>query len=221
MVAHKKCRSGSIQCAKVKNPKKLTSATGGVSRELLLDAERVKDTKDGETYQIEVIGTVPVCHWHFREHDQLMPYDEEMSDKIEQIYKKSKSKGDTKATLNDITFDFDKMQSFKEGASKPKWLNRGIWFYTDDEGFVRPYSVDIGNKLETVYQKFEVKNELEKGTFEVQVDEKPQRVVNSVSGTKMTEFKQLRFTHGGNPEGRPTMRGWNGKVLYRCIVELK
>jgi len=221
LVAHKKCRSGSLQCSAVKQPKKPSSATGGVSREMYLDAERVQETKNGDIYQIEVTGTVPVCHWHYREGDHLWAYDDKMSEKIEDIYKKSISKGETVATLGDITFDFDKMQSKKEGASKNKWLNRGTWFYTDDDDTVRPYTVDICNKLEKVFQDFEVKDKLETGTFEVRVDEKPVRVVNSVSGTKMTEFKQLRFSHNGNPEGRPAMRGWNGKVLYRCTVELK
>jgi len=141
--------------------------------------------------------------------------------KLKIYLKKTKAKGELKATLDDLIFDFEKLQSKKEGASKPKWLNRGLWFYTDDDNSVRPYTVDIGNKLELAYLEFEKSNQIATGNFDVQVDEKPPRFVKSVPGTNMTEFKQIRSTNGGNPEGRPTLRGYNGKILYRCFAELK
>jgi len=88
----------------------------------------------------------------------------------------------------------------------------------DDNDKVQPYSVDIGKKLESAYLECEENGILESGTFEVEVDEKPPRVVQSIEGSKMREFKQIRFTAGGNPEGRAVMRGYNGAILYRCIL---
>jgi len=110
IIAHKKCRSGSLQCGNAKRRSRRHAAmTGG---EILLEHHRVEEAKNGGTYQIEVIGSVPVCHWFYRENDQWWPYDDVLSEKIEEAFKKRNN--EHKVTFEDVTFNFNKLKSKKK-----------------------------------------------------------------------------------------------------------
>uniref|UniRef100_A0A6B2LEX7 Phorbol-ester/DAG-type domain-containing protein n=1 Tax=Arcella intermedia TaxID=1963864 RepID=A0A6B2LEX7_9EUKA len=216
MVSHKKCRTTSIQCGAAKKAKKERGGMG--SGEVLLEAKQVEEAKKSGLYRVEVTGTVPSPHWYYHEGDLWWPYEDTLGERIEELYKKSLSKGESKAVLDDVTFKFDKMKSEKDGASKFKWICRGTWFYSDDQNILRPYSTDIGNKLETLFQQYSSKQQLDTATFEMLVDEKPVKMVVSVPDSNLEQFKEMRV--GGGNEERVVFRGYKGKVLVKCNMEL-
>jgi len=164
---------------------------------------------------VAFLGTKAKAHWYFRENQRWWPYEDEDSGNLEQLFKGNDGKG--KVQFKDFSIDFDTLTSVKQGASKPKHITRGVWFFKDDvDGSWQPYMSDIASHLEEFYQLLE-QTRGNDADFNLEVSNKPPRFVKAVEGSNLTEFKQYRQTKNANPEGRPVLRGYNG-TLYKKVM---
>jgi len=156
--------------------------------------------------------TLPVPHWHYEEtHNEgfkqvskWVPFDDATSHEFEKAFKAQPLSDNVEILNGNTHVDFTKfVEKSKEKKHKRKIL-RGIWFYQDDDGTWYPYESYCAMLLE---------NEFQSGNFsKVTVCEKPPRwVMAFADGT----YKQFRQTKGGNPNGRPVQRGFNGQVTEK------
>jgi len=153
------------------------------------------------TVNILKFKTAPLPHWFYLEKQTWVPYEDAISDQIENIYfdllSFQNGIGCTCVTHNGvhIYIDYKKM---KEKGKKKKEILRGTWFYRDDEdkSWI-PFSKDVATKLEDAYQN----NEFER----VEVSFQPPRYVTQEGPDT---FRQYRKTKNANPLGRLVQRGY-------------
>eukprot|EP01124_Arcella_intermedia_P003032 TRINITY_DN1164_c0_g1_i3.p1 TRINITY_DN1164_c0_g1~~TRINITY_DN1164_c0_g1_i3.p1 ORF type:complete len:241 (+),score=31.32 TRINITY_DN1164_c0_g1_i3:53-775(+) len=141
-------------------------------------------------------NSYPVVQWFFHENSTWIPYSSSVSAKIEALFQE---RSNTTANVDDFKFDFQRMISYKQSASKQKQLRRGSWFFQDKKSQWVPYDLNSANVLETIWQKGDFK-------APVLISQDPRRFV---------EFKNGQFTtyKPNKPQSlRLVRRGWEGKV---------
>jgi len=159
------------------------------------------------------LTTKAKAHWFYREAGKYNSYSDEISYDIEQAFLNQQGLGTV--CHNDYEFNFDKMTSTKKGASKPKYIMRGVWFFREEDGTWQPYEMDTAGDLESEVQKVE-KGQMKLSDFKVKVTDTPPRFVIPV-GEGLDRFKQIRETKNANPQGRAVLRGYNGSI-YKNVT---
>eukprot|EP01124_Arcella_intermedia_P019591 TRINITY_DN26916_c0_g1_i1.p1 TRINITY_DN26916_c0_g1~~TRINITY_DN26916_c0_g1_i1.p1 ORF type:complete len:223 (+),score=49.43 TRINITY_DN26916_c0_g1_i1:86-670(+) len=160
--------------------------------------------------------------WFYREGGLYHPYDpslySNLSTIIEDAFQSTEGMGIVEQTVKckinkkdvekNFKFNFDDMTSIMEGASKPKVIMRGLWFFEKESGVLYPFPPETAARLENSF----VLAKATKSSFRVPVDGHKYVLGIDTSNGTYNNFKQFKI--GGKSEGRRVFRGYHEKGTF-------